>query len=222
MKPAFFLALLALLSACQPTKHTATLRPTYLQANDLEETLTRRDEVMLAYALSAYDAQNRLLDTRNGAWGVESVKKGQRFGPERFVPLNLPVPKGGRLVATVALVEVEDYQRAQELVGKIRQATGVAGGAATFLQLTELTNPIGYLLLSLQAAGLGLNLVRQFDADDVLGSDTFALTPDQLRAGPRRYHRQLRFQGRHGGERYDYEVRYEVGVVGQFARTARE
>lgn len=202
-----------LLTACQPTKFTATLQPTYLKANDLEETITRRDEVVLAYALSVYDAQNRLLDTRNGAWGVESVKRGQQFGPERFVPLNLPVPKGGRLVATVALVEVENYRRAQELVGKIRQITGFAGGAATLLQLTELTNPLGYLLLSLQAAGIGLNLVRQFDGDDVLGSDAFTLTPQQLRTGPRRYHRQLQFQSRHGGERFDYEVRYVVGVV---------
>lgn len=213
MKPAFFLALLALLAACQPTLLRATLRPTHLKANNLEETLTRRDEVMLAYALSAYDARDRLLATRNGAWGVESVRKGQQVGPERFVPIDLPLPKGGRLVATVALVEVEDYRRAQELVGKIRQLTGFAGGAATLLQLTELTNPLGYLLLSLQAAGIGLNLVRQFDGDDVLGSDAFTLTPRQLRTGPRRYHRQLRFQGRHGGERFEYEVRYEVGVA---------
>jgi hypothetical protein len=207
------LVLALVVASCQPTRFTATLRPTHLKANDLEETFTRRDEALLAYALSAYDAQNRLLDTRNGAWGVERVKRGQTFGSERFVPLDLPVPKGGRLVATVALVEVEDYQRAQDLVGKIRQATGVAGGAATFLQLTEITNPIGYLLLSLQAAGIGLNLVQQFDADDVLGTDTFTLTPQQLRTGPRRYHRQLQFEGRHGGERYEYEIRYEMSVT---------
>jgi len=176
---------------------------------------------MLAYALSAYDAQNRLLATRNGAWGVERMKTGQEVGPERFVPIDLAVPRGGRLVATVALVEVEDYQQAQEVVGKIRQYTSIAGGAATLLQLTELTSPLGYLLLSLQAAGIGLNLVRQFDRNDVLGSDSFSLTPQQLRTGPRRYDRELRFQGRHGGERYDYGVRYEVGIVGRLTRAAR-
>jgi hypothetical protein len=204
------LFILFLLTACHPAKLAATFQPTALQANDLEETLTRRDEIMLAYALSVYDAQNHLLDTRNGAWGVERVKTGQAFAADRFAPLTLPIPKGGRLVATLALMETEDYSKATELVGKIRQATGLAGGAATLLQATELSTPLGYLLLSLQAAGFGFELARRFDADDVLGTDTFTLTPDQLRTGPRRYTRPLRFRGRHLGQTYDYELTYDL------------
>jgi len=210
MKKITFLALCGFLTACQPTRLTAILQPNALKANDLEETLTRRDEVMLAYALSVYDSKNQLTDTRNGAWGVEKVKTGQQFGPERFKPLQLPIPKGGRLVATLALVEVEDYQQAQEWVGKIRKYSGLAGGAATLLQLTELTSPLGYLLLSLQGAGLGFDLARRFDTDDVLGTDTFQLSPDQLRSGPRRYIRPLTFRGRNGGQTYHYELSYDL------------
>ncbi len=212
MKQNGFLILLAFLTACQPTKLTATIQPKMLKANDLEETLTRRDEVMLAYALSVFDAKNQLIDTRNGAWGIEKVKTGQQFGPERFTPLSLPIPKGGRLVATLALIEVENYQQAQELVTKIRTYTGLAGGAATLFQLTELTSPLGYLLLSLQGAGFGFDLAKRFDTDDVLGSETFQLSPQELKSGPRQYVRPLTFRGRHAGQTYHYELSYDLTV----------
>jgi hypothetical protein len=114
-------------------------------------------------------------------------------------------------VASVALVEVEDYSRAQQLVTRIRTYTGLAGGAATLLSVPELGSPLGYLALSLQAAGIVLQQPEWFDADDVLGADTFTLSGAQLRARrPVRYPIPRRFRGERPLSRYDYELTYEV------------
>lgn len=202
------LLFLLLLSSCQRPL-TATLQPQSLKANSLEEIVDRKDEILLAYALSAFDEKNQLVGTQNGAFGVESMKKGQVIGTDRFVPVSLSVPPRGRLVATVALIEVEDYSRAQQFVDRIRKVTGLAGGAATLLQATELTSPLGYLVLSLQAAGIALQNTKYFDSDDVLGSHTFTLSGAQLRK-PARFRIPKRFQGTARLSRYDYELTYEV------------
>jgi hypothetical protein len=185
------------------------LQPQSLKANSLEEIVDRKDEILLAYALSAFDEKNQLVSTQNGAFGVEKIQKGQVVGTDRFVPVSLPVPVRGRLVATIALIEVEDYAQSQQFVDRVRKVTGLAGGAATLLQATELSNPIGYLLLSLQAAGIALQNTKYFDADDVLGTDTFTIPGDQLRK-PALFRIPKRFRGTQRLSRYDYELTYEV------------
>ena len=52
----FVAASLLLLTSCAaPKSLTAELTPRSLRANNLEETISRRDEVMLAYSLVSYD-----------------------------------------------------------------------------------------------------------------------------------------------------------------------
>ncbi|PMD94680.1 hypothetical protein BWI97_16060 [Siphonobacter sp. BAB-5405] len=213
MRPSFLQVLvlggLLVLSACTSQKrHSApvsvSFQPTELKALTIQEKITRADEVMLAYSLSVLDENNQLTSTQNGIWGVQRVQKDDQF--TNFQGLSLSVPPKSKVVATVVLMEIDDYSRAQKFVGEIRKYTGVAGAVAGFFQVTELTNPVGYFLLSLQAAGLVLNQSRWIDPDDLLGADTKTYTYDELQKGLPVTITPLKFSNHSRLDRYEYRL----------------
>ncbi|MFT4032723.1 MAG: hypothetical protein QM669_09915 [Siphonobacter sp.] len=105
----------------------------------------------------------------------------------------------------MVLVEVDDYAQAQKFVTEIKKYTGLVGSAATFLSAAELTNPIGYVLLSLQAAGIMLEHRIWFDKDDVLGAKEYSY--EELRQGLPRRVIPLKFSQKSRLDSYDYDLR---------------
>src|SRR4051794_31800847 len=111
------------LSCTRQPALTAELTPRSLKAVNLEETLTRRDELMMAYSLTSYDAQNKAVAVVNGGWGVESVQKDQQLDLQATAPqgehnpanpISLVIPRNGRIVASLVLIEVDNYNQARQ------------------------------------------------------------------------------------------------------------
>ncbi len=193
----------------------AELQPRTLTALNLEETLSQRDEVMLAYSLTAYDAQNKATAVVNGAWGVETVKKGQVSTlPPNARPISLALPRRGRIVASIVLIEVDDYARAGELLNRIQKINNLVNvPAGLLLSATEVLTPLKYVTAGLLAAGLGLRLTDHFDTDDVLEqSSTELRDTDGLRSGQRLRHVPAEFSGQHLRDRYQYKLTYDVAL----------
>ena len=201
-------------SCAAPRSLTAELRPNSLKANNLEETVSRRDEVMLAYSLVSYDAKNRAVGVVNGGWGVMPISKNKPADLATAQPVRLPMPRNGRIVASVVLIEVDDYARASELVGKIQKVgTYVSVPAGILLSGAEVLTPLKYVTAGLAAAGLGLQFANQLDEDDVLGQSSVELTDAALkRRGKRPMHVPARFTGQHLRDRFDYELTYDVAL----------
>lgn len=214
-----------LLAGCarQPAL-TAELIPRSLKAVNLEETLTLRDEVMLVYTLASYDAQNKAVAVVNGGWGVEIMKQDQQLDLQKALatqpdhqvakPISLEIPRNGRVVASVVLIEVDDYNRARETVQKIQKIHNIVSlPVGLLLTATEVLTPLKYVSAGLFASGLGLQLIDKFDEDDLLGQSSVTLKEADFRkAHQRLVHVPATFTGEHLRDRFDYRLVYDIAL----------
>lgn len=184
-----------------------------LKAINLEEELTLADEVVLTYSLTAVDENNKVVQVANGSWGVESMKKGQIAFEDKFKTIELQIPLKGKVLSSVVLTEIDDYQKAQTLVKKINEVGGVGKIPAMFISLGELETPLAVVFASLQAAGIGLKAVEKFDQDDLLGQSTFELKVSTLSASQKMYPINLIFEGEHFKNTFKYELNYELKII---------
>ncbi len=140
--------IMVLATACVPQKQlSAELQPRLLRADNLEEMVSRRDERLMAYSLTSYDKQNKFVGVVNGGGGVQPVQKGEKIdlqtaGPQQAQPIRLSMPRGGKIVASLVLIEIDDYNRAKALLDQMRRVHNVvAGPAAWLLTATEILTP---------------------------------------------------------------------------------
>ncbi|GAB3948061.1 hypothetical protein GCM10028805_21510 [Spirosoma harenae] len=211
--------LLQISCAPQPAL-TAELVPRSLRAVNLEETVSRRDELMMAYSLTSYDTQNKPVAVVNGGWGVVTVQKDQLInlqatGNEQIStakPINLELPRNGRIVASLVLIEVDDYTRAKETMAKIQKIHNiVAIPIGILLTVTEALTPLKYVSAGLVASGVGLQLLDKLDDDDLLGQSSVELKEADFRKSKQKLvHVPTIFTGKNMNDAFDYRLEYDV------------
>jgi hypothetical protein len=227
MKPYYLLLILLSVgfTSCKSTKPIATtqtqeikkdriisLQVKSLKAIDLEEELTLADEVVLTYSLTAVDENNKILEVANGSWGVESMKKGQIVLGEKFNPISIQIPQKGKVLSSVILTEIDDYQKAQNIVNKINTIGGLGKIPTMFMSLGEYETPLAIVFASLQAAGIGLKAVDNYDKDDLLGQNKYNVFTDRLPQMPKTYPVNLVFKGEHLKNTFHYELSYDLTI----------
>ena len=183
-----------------------------LKAINLEEELTFADEVVLTYSLTALDENNKVVQVANGSWGVESLKKGQVVLGDKFKNIELQIPPKGKVLSSVVLTEIDDYQKAQNMVKKINEFGGLGKIPAIFISLGEFETPLAVVFASLQAAGIGLKAADKFDQDDLLGQSTFDLNVSTISDKQKMYPINLIFEGEHLKNKFRYELNYELKI----------
>ncbi|WP_128544032.1 hypothetical protein [Larkinella soli] len=207
------LLIIFLLAACSPSKPlTAEMKLNSLKAVNLEETLSRKDEVMMAWSLTAFDNRNRLVGVISNGWGVEKMEKNRAVSFTDQAPVLLEIPKNGKVVASLILVEVDDYSRAQQFLSRIRDVNRWIQVPVGFFELgSELLTPLKYVTTALAAAGLGVQLADRLDADDLLGQSSVELRYDTLVKNKTSVvHVPARFSGKHLRDSFAYEVEYDL------------
>lgn len=183
---------------------------TTLKALDLEETLTGRDELMLAYTLTSFDAAGKAAGVSNGSWGIVEAKTRQLFPMADFQPIEIPFPKNGKVVASLVLIEVDDYAQAQKTLATIKKYHDFIKIPAALAELADVTlTPLKYLSLGLTMAGVGFQLTDRLDADDILGQSSTELTYRQARLSPV-VRVPLTFENKHLGTGFRYELAYDL------------
>ena len=183
-----------------------------LKAINLEEELTFADEVVLTYSLTALDENNKVVQVANGSWGVESLKKRQVVLGDKFKNIELQIPPKGKVLSSVVLTEIDDYQKAQNMVKKINEFGGLGKIPAIFISLGEFETPLAVVFASLQAAGIGLKAAEKFDQDDLLGQSTFDLNVSTISDKQKMYPINLIFEGEHLKNKFRYELNYELKI----------
>ena len=211
---------------------TAELTPRSLDAINLEETLSRRDELMMAYSLTSYDANNKAVAVVNGGWGVESVQKGQLLDlqappQEDHTPaksISLSIPRNGRIVASLVLIEVDDYNQARQTVAKIQRVHNlVALPAGLLLTAAEVLTPLKYVSAGLVASGVGLQLLDKLDDDDLLGQSSVELKEAEIRQKNQRFIRvPAIFTGQKLKDSFEYRLEYDVTLKSMKIRPVRQ
>ncbi|WP_420147869.1 hypothetical protein [Spirosoma sp.] len=231
MKTYLFGILLILTSCARQPSLTAELVPHSLTAVNLEETLGGRDEVMMAYSLTSYDAQNKPSAVVNGGWGVEIIKKGQQLDLQKTTPdhnlakpIQLTLPKNGKIIASLVLIEVDDYNQARQTLAKIQKIHNiVAVPAGLLLTATEMLTPLKYVSAGLVASGIGLQLMDKLDDDDLLGQSSVELHEAALRPKKQRLvHVPATFSGSHMRNSFEYQLVYDVTLKTVKLQPARQ
>jgi hypothetical protein len=224
MKQIYLYLILSIIgfTACKSTKSIterkkiatqfAVFQVKSLKAINLEEELTFADEVVLTYSLTALDENNKVVQVANGSWGVESMKKGQVVLGDKFKNIELQIPLKGKVLSSVVLTEIDDYQKAQSLVKKINEVGGLGKIPAMFISLGEYETPLAVVFASLQAAGIGLKAVEKFDQGDLLGQSTFDLNVSTISDKQKMYPINLVFEGEHLKNKFKYELIYELKI----------
>lgn len=206
-----FICLLSCLTACQRPL-TTEMGLNQLRALNLEETISRRDEVMLAYSLTAFDRNNQMVGVVNNAWGVQSMKKGVTYPLTSQPPIAIQMPKNGKVVASLVLLEVDNFSQAQTLVQQIQKLNRWVQVPVGFLALgIEALTPLKYLTLGLTAAGLGVQFTDRLDDDDVLGQSSVEWKEvDFRKKAPTQHRIPARFTGKNFRDSFDYALEYDV------------
>ncbi len=205
------LLILLLFSSCARQESTR-FQITTLQAVDLEETLTRHDELMLAYTLTSFDAIGKAVGVVNGSWGIVEARTGQVFPASDFKPIEIPFPKNGKVVASLVLVEVDDYAQAQKTLATIKKYHEFIKIPAALAELADVAlTPLKYLSLGLTMAGVGFQLTDRLDGDDILGQSSTELTYRQARLSPV-VRVPLTFRSQHLGTGFHYEMAYDLST----------
>ncbi|WP_338876602.1 hypothetical protein WBJ53_13190 [Spirosoma sp. SC4-14] len=216
--------------SCSPQPSIlAELAPRSLKAVDLEETLSRHDEVMMAYSLTSYDASNKAISVVNGGWGVVSIQKGEQLDLQKASsikaqPIHLELPRNGRIVASLVLIEVDDYNRAKQMLDKVRRIHNIVSGpAALVVTATEVLTPLKYVAAGLAASGIGLQLIDHLDDDDLLGQSSIELNEAELRKRKQRLvHVPAVFSGRNMRDSFEYRLDYDVVLKAMKIRPVRQ
>lgn len=229
MRILLILLILAQTGCVRQPALTAELVPRSLKAINLEETVSRRDELMMAYSLTSYDAQNKPVAVVNGGWGVETVQKDQQLnlqtkGAQQALPINLELPRNGRIVASLVLIEVDDYNRAKQSVAKIQKIHNiVAVPAGLLLTATEALTPLKYVSAGLVASGIGLQLLDKLDDDDLLGQSSVELREADLRQKKQRFVRvPAVFTGQNLTDAFEYRLEYDLVLKSVKIRPVRQ
>lgn len=178
-----------------------------IQAVDLEESISMADELMLNYSMASFDESDKAIEVVNGVWGVERAKKGQVFLAEKFKPIQLKMPANGKIIASVILTEIDDYEKAKTIIASINKLGGLAQGVATLIELGSYETPLAFVTGTLQAAGLGIKLVDHFDNDDILGSDIRQISANDF---SKTVTIPLDFKGKVLLDKYHYQMSYSL------------
>ena len=208
---------------------TAELVPRSLKAVNLEETVSRRDELMMAYSLTSYDSQNKAVAVVNGGWGVETIQKNQQLdlqtkGPQQAQPISLELPRNGRIVASLVLIEIDEYNRAKQTMSKIQKVHNVvAVPMGLLLTATEVLTPLKYVSAGLVASGIGLELLDKLDEDDLLGQSSVELREADLRQKKQRFVQvPAVFSGQNLTDAFEYRLEYDLVLKSVKIRPVRQ
>jgi len=196
-------------AAAVPLEIQTSLQITSLKANDLEETLTQQDEILLAYSLTAIDSNNQVAASINGTWGVEKIKQGGAFFAKNFVPIALIVPTNGKIVASVVLIEVDDYQTTQRWLKEAQKVSSLVSVPAVVLEVGSLLTPLKYVSAGLITAGVGFELTQKLDDDDMLGQFIHEIAYAQALRQPV-VRVSVPMKGKHALTNYHYNLTFEM------------
>lgn len=195
-----------------PVEKEITLQVTGLKAVSLQEPWSLADEIVLTYTLTSVDENQKVTQVLSGSWGVENLKKGAVITTDKFQPISLTIPPKGKLLATVVLMEVDDYEKISKTLKFINTFGGIAKIPTIVVSLAEYETPLAIVFGGLQAAGFAVSTLDKFNENDVLGQNTFTLPINKTNLSKTHYTIPLTFKGTGITDPFNYELSYDLMI----------
>ena len=194
-----------------------------LKAQNIEETLSGEDEVLLTYSMTIYNKNDKMFSVVNGTWGITEMKNGSSYAPQSFTPIEAVVPPGGRVVMALALTEIDDYDIAKQTVNKLKAVSNsIHFPDAVELLLPEVGTAIKVIKTSFSVAGIAVDVVSFLDNDDLLGQDLHQVSQEAIQKGNRSFKVPLVFKGSNWGDKYEYTLDYSLKLQELYAKKKKK
>ncbi|CAM4368816.1 hypothetical protein EWU23_00190 [Cytophagaceae bacterium 50C-KIRBA] len=181
---------------------------TQMAAKNIQENITQADELLLVYSVVAIEKQ-QVVQIQQSSHYLGKVKQGLLINLKEIPPLTIKLKPGQSLGVQVTLWEVDDYQKIQQVLKQVNQWGGVLQVPVSILELSSLTNPLGWFMWGMRASGLGMDLWSKWDGNDRLGISEMQINGDKLgsfkkngtwKSGPKMLND------------YHYDFSYEISV----------
>jgi hypothetical protein len=179
------------------------------------------DELTLVYSLNGYDEKGNLVTINNGFWGTRTIRQGTTIAAKEFDHLSVHIPVGGKVIAALALLEVDDFKGERKML-KVKPHTRSERypKALNLRVFDEDRNlpPLDLIDKSLNLAGYNSFKVKQLDfsTNDELGGSIFVYDTDdvgKLSSKAKTGTETLELNGKQVNESYVYVIQYALNVL---------
>lgn len=183
-----------------------------LIANDIQENLTRYDELFVSYSLSVVD-RDSVVKSAHGTRYLGKIKKGAKISLDSMPGLRLDFKEGQKLGIQIALWEIDDYSKSQKFLNKVSTYSNALQIPLTFIEWSSASNPLGWFLWGTRLSSMGLDFLATLDLDDLLGISEVVWTWEDLSLQNRPRIKRIHWKGKDSSiNSFHYEFGYEIKV----------
>jgi len=183
-----------------------------LIANDIQENLTRYDELFVTYSLSVVD-RDSVVKSAHGTRYLGKVEKGAKISLDSIPGLRLDVKEGQKLGIQIALWEIDDYSKSQKFLNKVSSYSEALQIPLAFVEWSSVSNPLGWFLWGTRLSSVGLDFLASLDRDDLLGISEVVWTWEDLSLQNRPRIKRIQWKGKDSAiNSFHYEFGYEIKV----------
>jgi len=184
-----------------------------LIAQDIQENLTRYDELFVTYSLSVVD-HDSVVKATHGTRYLDKIKKGARISLDSIPGgLHLDLKEGQKLGIQIALWEIDDYSKSKFFLNKVSSYSGALQIPFALIEWSSASNPLGWFLWGMRLSSVGLDFLASLDRDDLLGISEVVWTWDDLSLQNRPRIKRIHWKGKDSAiNSFHYEFGYEIKV----------
>ena len=183
-----------------------------LIAHDIQENLTRYDELFVTYSLSVVE-KDSVVKAAHGTHYLGKVKKGAKISLDSIPGLRLELIEGQKLGIQIALWEIDDYSKSQKFLNKVSTYSNALQIPLTFIEWSSASNPLGWFLWGTRLSSVGLDFLATLDRDDLLGISEGVWSWEDLSLQNRPRIKRIQWKGKDSAiNSFHYEFGYEIKV----------
>jgi hypothetical protein len=199
-----------------PVAKEAQVKLKNITAQDLQENLTLRDELLVQVSIVRIVGEQVFpVDVHLVYLG--KVAEGQRIELDTVRLKMVRIQPGERFGVQLALWELDDYAKDQAFIHQVNQVSGLMQIPMALLDWSSLSNPVSWFIWGARLGSFGLDWWAKRDLKDLLGvSEVQWAYEDMSKGNLVRYKRGNWKGGQRGLGAYQYGFGYEIRVKDSF------
>lgn len=187
-----------------------------ITAQDLQENLTLRDELLMQVSVVRIVGE-QVFPVDSKIIYLGKLAQGQQILLDTVGLKKANIQPGERIGVQLALWELDDYAKDQAFIHQVNQVGGLMQIPMALLEWSSLSNPVSWFIWGARLGSFGLDWWAKRDLRDLLGvSEVQWAYEDMSKGNWVRYKRGNWKGGQRGLGAYQYGFGYEIRVKDSF------
>jgi len=200
----------------QPISKEVQVTLKHITAQDIQENLTLRDELLIQVAVVRIVGE-QVFPVDSKILYLGKVAQGQQILLDTVGLKKAIIQPGERVGVQLSLWEIDDYSKDQAFIHQINQVSGLMQIPMALLEWSSLSNPVSWFIWGARLGSFGLDWWAKRDLKDLLGVSEVQWAYDDMSKGNLvRYKRGNWKGGQRGLSAYQYGFGYEIRVKDSF------